>query len=82
MASDKNRTKPFAVVNPLSAAGRTGRKWPRIHAAIERELGKTDYKLTTRANQAAELVREALEAGYDYIISVGGDGFNSIQLPC
>lgn len=77
MAKSKDWEKPFAVVNPLSANGRTGRKWPRIHKAIEQAIGTTDFKLTTRPNESTELVREALAAGYDYIIAIGGDGFNN-----
>jgi diacylglycerol kinase (ATP) len=77
MTNKKGWSKPFAVVNPLSANGRTGRKWPRIHKAIEQEIGTTDFRMTTRANEGMELVREALAAGYDYIISAGGDGFNN-----
>ena len=72
-------SRPFAVVNPLSAAGRTERKWPRIRSGIESHIGRIDYKITSRPNEAADIVREALADGYDYIISVGGDGFNNDQ---
>jgi diacylglycerol kinase (ATP) len=70
-------SRPVAIVNPNSANGRTGRSWPRIEAAIRTVLPQVEARFTERPGHATELVREALEAGADEILSVGGDGTNN-----
>jgi len=64
----------FAVVNPRSGGGRTGREWH----AIERALGQVYPRLAvgfTRApGEATALVRHALREGHQEIVAVGGDG--------
>ncbi len=64
----------LAVVNPRSAAGRTGRDWPRLETAL-REIFPALHSVTTRTRgEATELVRAALHAGVSNIIAIGGDG--------
>jgi YegS/Rv2252/BmrU family lipid kinase len=64
----------LAVVNPRSAAGRTGRDWPRLETAL-REIFPTLHSVTTRTGgNATELVRAGLHAGIREIIAIGGDG--------
>ena len=66
--------RPFVVVNPASANGRTGRRWPELAAALRSRLGKVEHAFTSAQGEASRLAREALDRGYDFIISVGGDG--------
>ena len=68
--------KSFAVVNPHSAGGRTGRDWPRMREAIREALGPFDFALTGRSGEATRFSREALSRGYEMLIAVGGDGTN------
>ncbi|MFZ5351119.1 MAG: diacylglycerol/lipid kinase family protein [Bacillota bacterium] len=66
--------KMLAVVNPASAGKATGKEWPDFERRL-RELGfKFDAQYTERKEHAIEITREALKNGYNYIISVGGDG--------
>lgn len=69
--------KTFIVVNPHSANGRTGKRWPSIAAAARNAIGTFDFALTTRPMEAPELTREAIARGYEMIVSVGGDGNNN-----
>ena len=63
------------ILNPASAAGRTGRNREGILEAIERGIGSsfTLYE-TRRALDATEAARAAVLAGADLIVAVGGDG--------
>ena len=62
------------LVNPASAAGGTGRRWPEIaHRAAA--LGLTgDAFLSERPGHLAELAREAVGNGATRLVVVGGDG--------
>jgi len=64
----------FVCVNPASANGRTGARWPSLAAALRAELGDFSVGLTSGPRQAGALVRRALEDGATRIVSVGGDG--------
>ncbi len=62
------------MVNPRSAAGRTGRDWPRLERAL-REIFPALHSVATHARgDATGLVRAALHGGVTDIIAVGGDG--------
>ena len=62
------------VVNPASANGSTGRRWPEIaHRAAELGLSG-DSLLSERPGHAVELARQAAEAGARLVLAVGGDG--------
>jgi YegS/Rv2252/BmrU family lipid kinase len=62
------------VVNPASANGKTGRRWPELAAHLRRHVGGFDVKFTEQAGHGAELTATAIEQGATHIISVGGDG--------
>lgn len=66
--------KFFLVVNPQSANGATGRRWPELSAAVGRTLGEFGHAFTERPMDAARLTRRALDEGYSCIVAVGGDG--------
>lgn len=59
------------MVNPKAANGRTEAIWSRL---IKRSQSNTQYMLTKDGNHASEITAEALTAGYDTIVAVGGDG--------
>ncbi len=62
------------IVNPNAAQGRTGRRWPALEGHIREALPGCDIQMTTGPHHATTLTRAALRAGYERIISVGGDG--------
>ncbi len=61
------------IVNPRSANGSTGRRWPQTEARLRAILPAFDVAFTQRAGDATRLAAEA--AGrYEVIVAVGGDG--------
>lgn len=62
------------VVNPRSANGATGARWPAL-AAYLRDLGMAgETRYTERPDDARRLTVEALGAGARLVVAVGGDG--------
>lgn len=68
-----NNKSWFAIVNPVSANGRTRKEWPRIHKFLVDNNVIVDYAFTNCPGQATLLTRKALR-DYAQILSVGGDG--------
>ena len=66
--------KTLFVVNPHSAGGSTGRRWPTLKDALQSRLEPFETRFTQRVGHATEMVQEALVKGTDRIIAVGGDG--------
>ena len=62
------------VVNPQSKRGLLGRRWPELAAEIRRTYGPFEEARTRCAGDATELTRDALRAGAERIIAMGGDG--------
>jgi len=66
--------KPFLIVNPRSAAGRTGRHFDRIARAVRAALGDFECAFTQSRGDGVRLAREAVAAGGQLVVAVGGDG--------
>jgi len=64
----------FAVVNPHSANGSTGKRWPQYLKRLRAEGYLIDFDYTSRPGDAIRITQKALKKGYTHIISVGGDG--------
>ncbi len=61
------------VVNPRSQGGTLGRRWPELASVLRRSMAFEDV-LTTAPGDATRLTTEALEAGAEIVVAVGGDG--------
>jgi YegS/Rv2252/BmrU family lipid kinase len=66
--------KPYLIVNPRSAAGRTGRQFDRIARAVRAAVGDFECAFTQAQGDGVRLAREALAAGGGLVVAVGGDG--------
>lgn len=66
--------KPFLIVNPRSAGGRTGRHFDRIASAVRKAIGDFECAFTRERGDGARLAREAITAGGELVVAVGGDG--------
>lgn len=66
--------KPKLIVNPTAAHGTMAKRWPAVQEILCAENFEYDFALTERRGHAIELARTALDAGYDLIVAVGGDG--------
>jgi YegS/Rv2252/BmrU family lipid kinase len=73
MSQDRS-PRTLVVVNPASAAGATRRRWDRIARALQRTLGPFEHAFTDAPRHATTLTRGALEAGFEMVVAVGGDG--------
>jgi diacylglycerol kinase (ATP) len=67
------RRDVLLIVNPRSANGATGRRWPRIERRLRAILAEFDVLFTERPGDAARLAAGAA-AKYEIITAVGGDG--------
>jgi YegS/Rv2252/BmrU family lipid kinase len=65
------------IVNPASANGATGRRWPHLARLLHDRLaalGTYNVLFTDRPGSATVLARRALKEGAQLVVSVGGDG--------
>ena len=61
------------VVNPKSQGGRLGKKWRDLADVIGRAF-PFDEAITQGPGDATRLTREALKAGAERVVAIGGDG--------
>jgi len=61
------------IVNPKSQGGRLGKRWSEISETIGRAF-PFDEAITTAQGDATRLTSEALKAGAERIVAIGGDG--------
>ena len=66
--------KTFAVINPHSGGGRTGRAAKNIAQKLAEVSGPLTVAMTTGPMDAATITRHALRDGFGRVIAVGGDG--------
>jgi YegS/Rv2252/BmrU family lipid kinase len=66
--------KTVFLVNPASANGQTGKRWPRIASAAHAAGLRGEAVLSERPGQLGELAREAADEGATRLVVVGGDG--------
>src|SRR4051812_29801104 len=62
------------IVNPAAGHGRGARRWKSAHALADRLWPGAELRHTERPGHARELAREAVLAGVEVIVAVGGDG--------
>ena len=62
------------IVNPRSAGGKTAGVWGGLEAAARKQVPDSESKWTEGPGHATEIARNALKAGVEMIVSVGGDG--------
>jgi YegS/Rv2252/BmrU family lipid kinase len=65
------------IVNPRSAAGATLKRFENVRDRFAAALGHIDVRLTQSPGHATTLAREAVLAGADAVVAVGGDGTNN-----
>jgi diacylglycerol kinase (ATP) len=62
------------VINPTSDGGKTGREWPHIAAEARMRGLEVAEQVTQGPGHATSIVRDAIAAGEELIVAVGGDG--------
>ncbi len=66
--------KTAFIVNPAAGAGRSGDRWPELHAKVRAAFSDVEVLRTGAPGHAVELTREALMNDFERLIAVGGDG--------
>ncbi len=66
--------KTFAVINPRSAGGKTGRDASAIAKRLADVTGPLTVAMTAAPMDAARITSHALMEGYERVVAVGGDG--------
>lgn len=66
--------KSLFVINPRSGRGKPAECWPRLRELFAAEKWEFNAVLTTHRGQAIEIARNAIHAGCQRIMTVGGDG--------
>lgn len=71
--------RAFIVANPKAGAGQVEQEWTRIERLLKAQLSEFDFAFTQGPGHGTVLTREALRAGWEMIVAIGGDGtFNEI----
>jgi diacylglycerol kinase (ATP) len=65
--------RTVVVVNPKSQGGRLGKRWTELAETIGRAF-PFDEVVTQGPGDATRLTREALKAGAERVVAIGGDG--------
>ena len=65
---------PHVVLNPKAASGRSQDVWKSVRGTVRSTLGPVHVRRTEAPNHATALTKEALQAGADLVVVVGGDG--------
>jgi diacylglycerol kinase family enzyme len=66
--------RTFVIANPSSGAGAVRREWEPVKRLLSSQVETLDVAFTEGPGHATLLAREALRAGWEMIVAVGGDG--------
>ncbi|MFB6374263.1 MAG: diacylglycerol kinase family protein, partial [Bradymonadaceae bacterium] len=66
--------RTFVIANPEAAAGRVREDWDLVDRLLRAKIPELDAAFTEGPGHATILAREALRAGWEMIVCVGGDG--------
>ena len=66
--------RTFVVANPKAGAGAVEDDWGLMERLLRARIPELDYAFTEGPGHATLLAREALRAGWEMIVAVGGDG--------
>jgi len=69
---EQNKAK--VIVNPVASGGRVGKQWPQLRDVLSQGGLQFAAELTQYPGHATAIARKALDEGFRYIVSVGGDG--------
>lgn len=66
--------RTFVIANPTSGGGAVQREWDVIERMLKNTLTEYDVAFTRGPEHATLLAREAIKAGWEMVVAVGGDG--------
>jgi YegS/Rv2252/BmrU family lipid kinase len=74
MGGSRSKIKALFVVNPFSGIGRQKAIETQLRKHLDHNLFNYKVVYTERRHHATELCREAVQAGVNLVVAVGGDG--------
>ncbi len=74
IANRKYASLPLVIVNPASAGGATGEKWPGTASALRTHFGAFSCAFTEKSGDGQVIAARGARAGRRFIIACGGDG--------
>ena len=66
--------KTVVIINPQSASGKTGKRWPRVAPKLLSVYPNAELLMNKESGEAATLAKNAVIDGANRVIAVGGDG--------
>lgn len=66
--------KTFVIANPKAGSSTVKKEWSLIERHLRNALQEFDVAFTNGPGHATLLAREALKAGWEMVVAVGGDG--------
>lgn len=70
----KDKLKTLLVLNPVAGKGKGKKSYPFVLARLKENFEHVDARTSEYAGHIYEIGREAAAAGYQRIITIGGDG--------
>jgi YegS/Rv2252/BmrU family lipid kinase len=67
-------TDILIIVNPVSAGGSTGRRWPAVQRKLRARGFEFEVALTTKPLEATEIARREVRGSRPLVVAAGGDG--------
>lgn len=64
----------FVIINPKAGNGKAKTKWPKIEMLLKQYKFSFEFAFTDFKSHSTELVKNAINKGFEKIICVGGDG--------
>ncbi len=74
IANRQSASLPLVIVNPASAGGATGGKWPGIASALGTHFGAFECAFTKESGDGKLIAWREAKSGRRFIIACGGDG--------
>ncbi|MDA8346531.1 MAG: diacylglycerol kinase family lipid kinase [Thermaerobacter sp.] len=62
------------IVNYVAGRGRTRKLWPAVWERVRAKSPDSEMVVTAAPRDGTRIAREAVDAGYDRLVAVGGDG--------
>ena len=62
------------IINPMSASGKTGKRWPSLATKVSAAFPNSEFIFTRTAGEAKLLTQKAIQQGSEQVVAVGGDG--------
>lgn len=68
------KSKYFLIVNLIAGQGRCKELFPKIKVELDRRRVDYDLHFTNEPMEAVDVAKMGIEAGFDHIVAMGGDG--------